>query len=288
MPPGGAPARARAIGSIEGATHRLLTAPEIGELIGQLTDDATLDEAQRASVRVLGRDYALATKVPEELVRELGEVRGLAYQAWTEAREASEFSVLKPHLERLLDLKKQEADALGWEGERYDAMLDVYEPGTTTADIDGMFDELVKGLKPLVEACVPAGDAPAFLLQSYDTARQEAFCHWLVERLGFDTSQGRLDQSPHPFTMMVARGDVRQTTRTESTGVLQAVYATMHETGHALYEQGLPAPPRGRPAGGARGGACPRRAWAAPPPPAPWVIRSCRKGIAGDQPGRQL
>ncbi len=241
MPPAGAAARARAIGSLESAAHRLLAAPETGALLEELRSQGSLDATQCASVRVLTRDYEQATKVPEELVRDLAEVRGHCYQAWTEARPASDFRLLQPELERLVGLKKQEADALGWEGERYDALLDQYEAGTTTADVAAMFDELVSGLRGLVEPVEKRMPEPAdFLLAPYDERHQKALCNWLVEQLGFDTSAGRLDTSPHPFTMHVSAGDVRQTTRTESPGVLGAIYAAIHETGHALYDQGIP------------------------------------------------
>ena len=249
MPPRGAEARARAIGTIERAAHQLLAAPEIGELLEELSATESLDETQRASVRVLARDHSHATKVPDELVRELAEVRGHCYQAWTEARPADDFAILQPHLDRLVRLKKQEADALGWEDERYDALIDVYEAGTKTADISSMFEELVAGLRPLVEGALETSEPPAFLFVPYDPASQRAFCEWLVQRLGFDTSRGRLDTSPHPFTMHVAPGDVRQTIRTEAAGVLGAIYAAIHETGHALYDQGIPRELLGLPVG---------------------------------------
>ena len=251
MPAGGAPARARTIGTIESAAHRLLVAPEIGELLDALAQEDALDDVQRASVRVLARDYERATKIPDDLVRASAEARGHAYQAWTRARPESDFSILSPHLERLVELKKQEADALGWEVERYDALLDQYEAGTTTGDVAAMFAELVPGLKPLVDSVLerPEADPPGFLFASYDENRQKAFCDWLVRQLGFDLSNGRLDLSPHPFTMHVAAGDVRQTTRTEPTGVLSSIYAAIHETGHALYDQGFPPEWLGLPVG---------------------------------------
>jgi carboxypeptidase Taq len=250
MPPEGARGRARTVATIEAASHRLLTAPRIGELIAELSSAEGLDDVQAASLRVLRRDYEMATKVPDELVRELAEVQGLAYAAWTRARPADDFAILQPHLERLVELKKREADALGWEHERYDALLDQYEPGATARGLAPMFEELVEGLKPLTDAALERSEPGAdWLYASYEEGKQQAFCAWLVEQLGFDTSSGRLDRSPHPFTMGVGVGDVRQTVRTESSGVFGAVYAAMHETGHALYEQGIPRELRGLPVG---------------------------------------
>jgi carboxypeptidase Taq len=177
-------------------------------------------------------------------------VQGLAYQAWTEARPANDFSILEPHLRRLFDLKKQEADAIGWEEERYDALLDDFEPGMTTVEVEAMFSELIKGIKPLAdEAVYAAGDRPTFLVGSFDPERQHRFCEWLAEKIGFDTKAGLVAQSPHPFTIQISRGDVRQTIRTDPKTLLPSVYTTLHETGHALYEQGLPDDLSGLPAG---------------------------------------
>jgi carboxypeptidase Taq len=250
MPPRAAPARARTAATIESAAHRLLTSPEIGELIEELSSASDLDTVQRASLRVLERDHTLATKVPEDLVRAIAEAQGLAYSAWTEARPASDFAKLQPRLERLVDLKKQEADALGWTEERYDALLDQYEPGVKTSDLTPLFDELVEGLRPITDEVLGrAEEGRDWMFAAYDERRQTAFCAWLVEQLGFDIDGGRLDESPHPFTMGISPGDVRQTTRVERTGVFGSVYAALHETGHALYEQGIPTEWRDLPVG---------------------------------------
>lgn len=241
MPPAGGAARAGAIATLQGLLHERLTDPEVGELLAELAEDTTLDDDQRGHVRVFRRDYEKATKVPPDLVKEIAELEGLAYQAWTEARPASDFELLRPHLERMIELKKEQADALGWEGERYDALLDTYEPGMTTAEVEAMFAELGDGLRPLVaEVLASTPHPPEFLTKTYDAAKQEAFSQWLVGKLGFDTKAGRLDTSPHPFTAHIAAGDVRQTTKADPRDLMMSIFATIHETGHALYEQGIP------------------------------------------------
>lgn len=249
MPPRGAAGRAQAIATMESIAHDRLTDPELGELLEELRD-APLEDDHRASIRTLARDYEKATKIPRELVAALAEAGGLAYAAWTEARPADDFSILQPHLERMVSLKKQEADALGWQADRYDALLDMFEPELKTAEAEAMFAELVEGLAPLADKILANVDAaPAFLKSEYAVDDQEAFCQWLVERLGFDKTAGRLDTSPHPFTQHVGPGDVRQTTRYEKNAFFFAIYAAMHETGHALYEQGIPERLLGFPAG---------------------------------------
>ena len=242
MPPGGSAARARATATLEGIAHDKLTDPAIGGLLDELEGDDSLDPDRKASVRVLRRDYEKATKVPEDLVRAMAEVQGQSYQAWTEARPANDYSILEPHLDRLIGLKREQADALGWQGERYDALLDEFEPGMTAADVEKLFAQLRAGLEPMIDRILGSAGEPAeWLFESYDAAGQMAVCNWIVEDLGFDTTRGRLDISPHPFTSTVGAGDVRQTTRTEESALLSSIYAAIHETGHALYEQGIPA-----------------------------------------------
>ena len=249
MPPAGGAARAGAIATLQGILHQRLIDPEVGGLLDELAADDSLDADQAAHVRVFRRDYEKATKVPPELVKELAELEGLTYQAWTEARPASDFAILQPHLERMLELKKEQADALGWEGERYDALLDTYEPDMTTAEVEAMFAELGEGLRPLVDEVLDAAPhPPEFLSRTYDAAKQEAFSQWLVRKLGFDTRAGRLDTSPHPFTANISAGDVRQTTKADPRDLMMSIFATIHETGHALYEQGIPARLAGLPA----------------------------------------
>ena len=249
MPPKGGPARARAMATIESTFHQRLVDPEIGELIGLLSD-ADLDEVTAAHVRVLKRHHARATKVPPELVRAIAEARGLAYQTWTMARPANDFKQFEPELGRLISLKKEEADAVGWEEERYDALLDVYEPDATTRDTEALFSELVRGLTPVADSILAAaGERPEWLHGDYDERTQEEFCSWLVAQIGFDFQGGRLDKSPHPFTMGIAPGDTRQTIRTDPRFLPTSIYAAIHETGHALYEQGIPTALAGLPAG---------------------------------------
>src|ERR687895_811327 len=126
MPPGGVQSRARAVATLETKAHGAFTDPEIGELLEQLRADDDLDDMQKATVRVVGHDFFRATKIPPDLVHELARVGSAAYQAWTEARPASDFGLFEPHLSKVVQLKKEQADALGWEGHRYDALLDDY------------------------------------------------------------------------------------------------------------------------------------------------------------------
>lgn len=250
MPPGGGPARAKSLATLQAIAHDRLIDPEMGGLIGELSADSSLEPWQKAATRNLKRDYDKATKIPESLVRELAELEATAYQVWTKARPENDFSMLEPHLQRMVELKKQSADAIGWENERYDALLDDFEPGMTAKEVEVMFDELANDLRPLVDRIIAvAGERPAFVDRNYDPTVQEEFCQWLVKAMLFDTEEGRLDTSPHPFTMPVGAGDVRQTTKADPNAIMMSVYAAAHETGHALYEQNLPERYRGTPVG---------------------------------------
>jgi carboxypeptidase Taq len=250
MPPGASPGRGRVSGTLQAIEHSRLTDHSLEELLTEAEQDDSLDEGQRAAVRLTRRAFDKATKLPESLVRELAELETTTFQAWAEARPANDFSLLEPHLTRMVKLKKEAADAIGWEDERYDALLDDYEPGMKTHEVESLFEGLVPSLQPLAESILAAaGERPAFLSRTYEVDKQEAFCRWLVETLGFDLSRGRFDVSPHPFTIHIAASDVRQTTRYEPQFLMMSIRASIHETGHALYEQGIPDEMWGLPTG---------------------------------------
>jgi len=241
MPPRGGEARARVVGTITRLSHERLIDAELGGLLDELADDKTLDPIQAASVRILKRDRDKATKVPVELVTALKEAERRGYQAWTEARPNSDFEAFRPFMEETVRLKKQESDAIGYENERYDACLDHFEPGITAREVEELFTDLTASLQPLSEAILDAARSkPTFLDAHYPSGPQVELCNALVDQLGFDREGGRLDFSPHPFTIAIAHGDIRQTLRVEENDVTMSIYAAIHETGHAMYDQGFP------------------------------------------------
>ena len=253
MPAPAGGGRARTSATLEAIAHSRLVDPKLGALLEEAAADESLDGDRAASVRLLRRDRDKATKLPETLVRELAEVEGLAFQAWAEAKPANDFSILEPHLTRVVELKKQAADAIGWGSERYDALLDDFEPAMTTAEVEALFDDLVPTLKPVAEKILSnAGERPEFLTRTFEVGKQESFCNWLVETLGFETTTGRFDKSPHPFTIHIGLDDVRQTTRYEEKALMMSIRASIHETGHALFEQGIPKECVGLPIGDIR------------------------------------
>ncbi|MFN7133940.1 MAG: hypothetical protein ACK4N5_17825 [Myxococcales bacterium] len=229
MPPKAASARASHLSTMQGLYHERLSSPALGEAIASLEAKGGLDEVQRAMVRNLAWERNRAVKVPARLVREIAERQSHAVEAWRGARQQKDFSKFSPHLEALIRLRSEQADALGHEGERYDALLENYEPGMRTARLEPLFAQLRAGLVPLVQAIGESGRTPdtSFLEKEYDPERQWTFTMKLLEDLGFDLEAGRQDRSTHPFTGGAHPLDVRLTTRLYPTNPLSGIMSTI-------------------------------------------------------------
>jgi carboxypeptidase Taq len=246
MPPAAAALRGDQAAVLGEFIHQRRTAPELGELIARCEADAETmaDPDAAANLRNLRRDYDRATRLPTDLVREMAETTTRAMHAWREHRETSDFAGFAPWLEKLVGLNRRTAECLGVPegGEMYDALLESYEPGMRAAELDRVFRELRAGLVPLIRELRENGRAPAteWMDIPLPVEAQVAFNRDVVERMGFDFSGGRLDVSTHPFCESAGPGDTRLTTRYDAGQMLSALHGTMHETGHGLYEQGLP------------------------------------------------
>lgn len=239
MPPRGLDQRAGQLAALAAVVHERVADPAYGGLIARLEVQDGLAEDLRADLREARRSHDRAVKIPVRLVQARAEACALAQAAWAEARAASDFAHFRPHLERVLALTREEADALG-PGNRYDALLDEYEPGMTEAQLAVLFQDLKDRLRPLLEAVRGAARAPdpTILARTFPVAGQRAFCRRVVEDMGFDLQAGRLDVSEHPFTSGTL-GDVRLTTRYREDFLPSALFGAIHEAGHGLYEQGL-------------------------------------------------
>ncbi|MFN2371476.1 MAG: carboxypeptidase M32 [Candidatus Krumholzibacteriia bacterium] len=254
MPPRGVQGRARVRATVAALMHDRMVDEELGGLTAELgADPGALDPWARANLRELKRQRDRAVKVPRQLVADLAREGSLAQQAWVEARSKDDWPRFAPHLARLVDLKRREAQAVGYATEPYDALLDEYEPGARAADLAQLFAQLRDGLVPILdalrEAPHPPVDAP--WRGDFAAAEQEQLGRAVLAAMGYDFAAGRLDVSPHPFTQGLGPGDVRITTRYDAADLRPALYATMHEGGHALYELGLPAEHAGEPVGSA-------------------------------------
>ncbi len=237
MPKKAEAARGAQLGTISGLYHERLTDPRLGEWLDR-PDAKTADE--QAMVRLLIRERDRAVKVPGALVKAIAEGQSSALAAWREARTKKDFSVFRPQLEAMLKLRREQADAYGHSGERYDALLENYEPGMRVARLTPVLASLRSKLVPLVEK-IEARPKPldVFAGQTFDVESQWRVTMELLKNIGFDLEAGRQDKSIHPFSSGLHATDVRVTTRLDASLPLMAIFGTIHEAGHGLFEQGF-------------------------------------------------
>lgn len=249
MPPKGVARRAQMQAFLAELGHRKATDPRIGELLAQ-AEQGDWPAEPAANLREWRRSYDLATKLPEALVRRRAELTATANQVWQDARRNNDFAAFAPSLGELIELSREAADHLGWQAERYDALLDLYEPGLTTAQCDSFFAELRHSVVPLLERIIASpvqADWALFQDAEFPVAAQETLGRAVTTALGFDYEAGRLDVATHPFTSGFGIQDVRLTTRYDTKWPFQALMGTIHEAGHGMYGQGLPLAHEGTP-----------------------------------------
>ena len=255
MPPGAARFRADELAIVSSLVHEKATDSAVGDLIGSCEADATLaaDPAIAANLREIRRDYDRARKLPTALVAEISETSSLAMEAWKRARATNAFGDFAPWLDKQLALQRRRAECYGVPagGELYDALVEDYEPGMHSEEIERLFGPLRQGLQPLIEAIASATRPLDTSLErvSIPQALQRTFNDAVLTQIGFDLDGGRLDVSTHPFSTGLGPGDTRITTRYRDDAFLDSLGSTLHEAGHGLYEQGLPKAERlGQPA----------------------------------------
>ena len=254
MPPKGSGHRAEQLALLAGMVHQQITAPLMGELLAEAEGSELVrgtGTPAAVNVREIRRTYDRATKLPQSLVEELARTTALAREVWVEARRQSDFARFRPWLEKLVALKRQEAEALGYTEVPYDALLDEYEPGERATRLTRLFDELKQELVPLVEAIAASGRRPdlSILERHYPVDRQEALGRAAAAAIGFDFAGGRLDPTTHPFCSGIGPGDTRLTTRYNPRDFGDAFFSILHEAGHGLYDQGLDPAHYGTPLG---------------------------------------
>jgi carboxypeptidase Taq len=241
MPPGGAEARAEQLSTLSKIAHDMFVVDEIGVLLEDLAKaDFPYDSDEASLIRVVRRDYDKARKLPSALVEELSRTFSQGLQIWTKARAAKNFSQYRDILSKIVGLNIQVAEAFGYEACPYDALLDQSEPGMKTFEVRRIFDALKSDLVPLVQAIAerPGLVDVSFLKQEFDETTQWNFGLIPLKAIGFDFERGRQDRSVHPFTTTFSTNDVRITTRVFKDQFPSALFSTLHEGGHALYDQG--------------------------------------------------
>jgi carboxypeptidase Taq len=257
MPRGSAAVRGEQLAAIEIEHHALLTSPRVSRLIERAqAAESTLDEWQRANLRAMRRqrDHAIAT--PVSLISRLARATSLAEAAWTDARQRNDFAVFAPHLEEVLRLVRDKAALLGQALglAPYDALVDQFTPGLRVADIDVVFRALSRKLPSLIRDAIErqSQTGPLPLSGRFPAGKQRQLITEVMKAVGFPFDRGRLDESDHPFTEGVP-GDIRVTTRLDTSDVFIGLLGALHETGHALYDLGVPPQWRAQPVGRDRG-----------------------------------
>ncbi len=241
MPKKASANRANQLALIAGIAHDKQTSPELGSLLAKAEQEEDDDFVVRTNLRETRRIYDRDVKLPTQLVKDIAKATSLAQAAWAKARADSDFDQFAPHLDKLLDLKREVADKIGWDTEPYDALMDEYEPGARAADVQAVFDDLKEDLVPLVAAIKDAPRQPDLEILKRDCPvdKQQEFGRRVLDAMTFDKEAGRLDVAVHPFCSGATPNDVRLTTRYDRNYFPMALFGTMHEAGHGLYEQGL-------------------------------------------------
>ena len=232
MPTAGAEWRAQQRATVERLTHERFAEDRIGELLDAAAPESPLDEDL---LRVTRRDYEKARRVPSDLVEELAHAGATGHEAWTRAREASDFALFEPHLRRNIELRRRYIACFPEAERPYDALLDDFEPGMRTAEAEDVLGRLRDGLVPLVEAAGADGDDALVTGGPFPTAAQRRFVETVLRQVGVDEDRWRLDVAIHPFAATVSPGDVRLTTRYAEDD-LDSLFSSLHEFGHGLYE----------------------------------------------------
>lgn len=234
MPRGSAMQRGDEMAALDGVLHARKSSSELADLLAAA---APGNDVETAILREIRRDFDRANKVPADLSAQIAKVTSVSQGTWAEARGADDFAAFVPTLTEVVNLKQQEGAALAAGGDIYDAMLQDYEPGGTGAELQAMFDALRPGLVELRGACL-AAEAPAPLDFEFDEAAQLALSEKLAVAFGYDLNKGRIDKAVHPFSSGSGQ-DVRITTRVAARDPFNCFYSTIHEVGHAAYEQNI-------------------------------------------------
>jgi carboxypeptidase Taq len=241
MPVRGAPARADVSATLGRLSHERFVSDKVGELLEELRpyeEALDFDSDEASLIRVTRRDWERNSRVPPELVGEMWRSSGLGVAAWDDAKAASDYSVFAPHLERQLELRHRYIECFPPAAEKYDVLLEDYEPGMTAAQVAAIFDEVKEATVPLIDAAPEVDDS--FLTGDFDVAAQEEASRRILAAFGYSDEGWRLDVTPHPFQSNPGVGDVRLTTHYRPDDI-HSLFSTMHEFGHGVYEWGVDA-----------------------------------------------
>jgi len=250
LPVKGAAFRGQQLASLSEIAHEWLTAGSLGDLLVELNARGDLSVDQQRNVALSLEDYTKQKKFSPAFVRLLSETTSRSFHAWIKARSANSFALFKEDLDKVVQLKRQEAELAGYEQHPYNALVDQFEKGCTVTLLDKVFSQVRRPLQDLLDRIRAQKQVDdSFLRQFYPKQQQWDFGMELIRQMGFDFEAGRQDLSEHPFTTSFNNNDVRITTRIDEMDFSNMTWSCIHETGHALYEQGLPEEHYGLPLG---------------------------------------
>ncbi len=250
MPEKGSDARSQQIATLSGMAHELFVSEELGNILIDLSKDGSLSFEQRKNVEETLHDYKEKKKYTTEFVIKMSETVSQSFQFWSKAKDADDFSIFAPYLKKVVELKREEAELLGYNGHPYNALLNEHERGSTVAQLDVLFEDVKKQLIPFIKKVAAQKQVSSdFLFNHFDGKKQWAYGLELLKQMNYDFEAGRQDISSHPFTISFASTDVRVTTRINENDFREMIWSCIHEGGHALYEQGLKDENYGLPSG---------------------------------------
>lgn len=243
-PKKGRSAFAKASGTLRTEAFKLTVSDEMGELLSTLSTpeaEAYLNDVARAQVRERKEFYSRSKRIPAEMIKDFSVLTSQANDAWEDARENDDFETFLPYLEKIVEFKRKAIEIYGYENHPYDALLSEYEPGLTVEKLDPLFLKLRESSADLLRRIQKSSYKPSAEIfdQSFSVERQKEFNRYILPLIGFDMEAGRLDETVHPFAQTVNTGDVRITTRYLENNVRSAIFGTIHEAGHGIYEQNI-------------------------------------------------
>ncbi len=248
MPPKAIGEKGEQLALLQGILHEKITSSDIGKLLDDLGADDnnpagksdSLSPTNSAYIKETYRQYKIQTRLSKKLVTDLALETSLSQAAWIEARKKSNFLLFQPHLEKVLELTKQKAEAVGYKETPYDALLDEFEPWTTTKEVAAIFNSTQPWLTDFIGKIKNSKQVDdSFLLKDFDISKQEIFGRKVLQDMGYSYDRGRLDVSVHPFTTTLGRDDIRLTTRYQKDFFKTGLFGIIHECGHGLYELGF-------------------------------------------------
>lgn len=243
MPPGGAPARARQMATLRQIAHQKFTDPRIGELLDELepyAEELSYDSDDAGLIRATRRDYERSAKIPSEFMAKFSSHMAESYSVWADARPDNDFDTVKPYLDKTLAMSREMAEFFPDREHIADPLIDFSDYGMKASTIRDLFAELRDELVPIVDAITAQQDIDdSCLHKHFSEEKQRIFSVDVIKQFGYDFNRGRLDKTHHPFMTSFSIGDVRITTRYNENDLSEALFSTLHEAGHALYEQGI-------------------------------------------------